>query len=98
MVTGRSLDVLTSLLINFVNCKNLGVDKDKALRGLLYLTTNNNKATHDRYGVYKVVGMSIAWIGIHSRHNRHNNRAQLDLGSFTFDQKAKLKDIGWWLI
>jgi len=38
MVTGRSLDVLTSLLINFVNCKNLGVDKDKALRGVLCYT------------------------------------------------------------
>jgi len=41
----------------------LGVDKDTALRGVLYHTTNNNKAKHDRYGVYEGVGMSIAWIG-----------------------------------
>ena len=63
MVTGRSLDVLTSLLINFVNCKNLGDEKDTALRGVLYHTTNINKAKHDGYEVYKGVGMSIAWIG-----------------------------------
>ena len=28
---------------------------------------------------------------IHRRHNRHNNRAQYNLGTFTFVKKAKFK-------